>query len=104
MNVLIDPRSYKRSFSTKVKKKFEHVKKNFEQADGIVNTIQERVSMVLGSHSVFFPKLQFLNDKLLLQWNLDLRKPDLRKDLDLRKIVAKNDFLIHKLFELRTIF
>ena len=25
---------------------------------------------------------------LLVQWNLDLRKPDLRKNLDLRKIVG----------------
>ena len=42
--------------------------------------------------------------KGLLQWNLDLRKPDLRKNLDLRKIVATTDFLVHKLFDLRKIF
>ena len=40
----------------------------------------------------------------LLQWNLDLRKPDLRKNLDLRKIVGTTDFLVHKLFDLRKIF
>ena len=40
----------------------------------------------------------------LVQWNLDLRKPDLRKNLDLRKIVGTNDFLVHKLFDLRKIF
>ena len=40
----------------------------------------------------------------LLQWNLDLRKPDLRKNLDLRKIVGTTDFLVHKLFDLRNIF
>ena len=37
----------------------------------------------------------------LLQYTLDLRKPDLRKNLDLRKIVATADFLVHKLFDLR---
>jgi len=37
------------------------------------------------------------NDQL--QWN-----PDLRKNLDLRKIVATTDFLVHKLFDLRNIF
>ena len=40
----------------------------------------------------------------MIQWNLDLRKPDLRKNLDLRKIVATTDFLVHKLFDLRKIF
>ena len=42
--------------------------------------------------------------KYLIQWNLDLRKPDLRKNLDLRKIVLTTDFLVHKLFDLRKIF
>ena len=41
---------------------------------------------------------------LFVQWNLDLRKPDLRKNLDLRKIVGTTDFLVHKLFDLRKIF
>ena len=40
----------------------------------------------------------------VLQWNLELRKPDLRKNLDLRKIVATTDLLVHKLFDLRKIF
>ena len=39
-----------------------------------------------------------------VQWNLDLRKPDLRKNLDLRKIVATTNFLVHNLFDLRKIF
>ena len=39
-----------------------------------------------------------------VQWNLDLRKPNLRKDLDLRKIVSTTNFLVHKLFDLRKIF
>ena len=39
-----------------------------------------------------------------IQYALDLRKPDLRKNLDLRKIVATTDFLVHKLFDLRKIF
>jgi hypothetical protein len=33
------------------------------------------------------------------EWKLDLRK-----SLDLRKIVAVTDFLVHKLFDLRYIF
>ena len=40
----------------------------------------------------------------IVQWNLDLRKPDLRKNLDLRKIAGATDFLVHKLFDLRKIF
>ena len=40
----------------------------------------------------------------VIQYCLDLRKPDLRKNLDLRKIVATTDFLVHKLFDLRKIF
>ena len=39
-----------------------------------------------------------------IQYALDLRKPDLRKNLDLRKIVGTTDFLVHKLFDLRKIF
>ena len=39
-----------------------------------------------------------------IQYCIDLRKPDLRKNLNLRKIVAKTDFLVHKLFDLRKIF
>ena len=39
-----------------------------------------------------------------IQWNLDLRKPDLRKNLDLRNVVGTTDFLVHKLFDLRKIF
>ena len=36
---------------------------------------------------------------LVIQYCLDLRK-----NLDLRKIVATTDFLVHKLFDLRKIF
>ena len=42
--------------------------------------------------------------QVVIQGNLDLRKPDLRKNPDLRKIVATTDFLVHKLFDLRKIF
>ena len=52
------------------------------------------------STSLFQPKF-FLK---LIQYTLDLRKPDLRKNLDFRKIVATTDFLVHKLFDLRKIF
>ena len=41
---------------------------------------------------------------LLVQYCFDIRKPDLRKNLNLRKIVATTDFLVHKLFDLRKIF
>ena len=54
-----------------------------------------------------FPLFAFLqkNQKFLIaKWNPDLRKPDLRKNLDLRKIVGTTDFLVHKLFDLRKIF
>ena len=47
---------------------------------------------------------QIVKSKLLIQWNLDLKKPDLRKNLDLRKIVDTTDFLVQKLFDLRNIF
>ena len=40
----------------------------------------------------------------VVQWKLDLRKPNLRKNLDLRKIVGATNFLVHKLFDLRKIF
>ena len=40
----------------------------------------------------------------VVQYTLDLRKPDLRKNLDLRKIDGATDFLVHKLFDLRKIF
>jgi hypothetical protein len=49
-------------------------------------------------------KVKILGAVLELQCNLDLRKPDLRKNLDLRKIVATTNFLGHKLFDLRKIF
>ena len=39
-----------------------------------------------------------------VQWDLDLRKPGLRKNLDLRKIVATNNFFLQKLFDFRKIF
>ena len=52
---------------------------------------------------IFTFKVIFLCYKLV-QYTLDLRKPDLRKNLDLRKIVATTDFLVHKLFDLRKIF
>ena len=44
------------------------------------------------------------NKSWVIQYTLDLRKPDLRKNLDLRKIVGTTDFLVHKLFDLRKIF
>ena len=47
---------------------------------------------------------------MTIQYALDLRKPDLRKnldlrnDIDLRKTFATTDFLVHKLLDLRKIF
>ena len=43
-----------------------------------------------------FPEIP--KEKILLQWKLDLRK-----NLDLRKIVATTDFLVHKWFGLKKI-
>ena len=48
--------------------------------------------------------IESANLSYIIQWNLDLRKPDLRKNLDLRKIVGTTDFLVHKLSDLRKIF
>ena len=48
-----------------------------------------------------FPEIP--KEKILLQWKLDLRRPDLRKNLDLRKIVATTNFLVHKWFGLKKI-
>ena len=45
----------------------------------------------------------FIYKELLIQYTLDLRKPDLRKNLDLRKIVATTNFSVHKLCDLRKI-
>ena len=47
--------------------------------------------------------LALTENTYVVQWNLDLRMPDLRKNLDLRKIVATTYFLVHKLFDLRKI-
>ena len=33
---------------------------------------------------------------MYVQWNLDLRKRNLRKNLDLEKFVGTTDFLVHK--------
>ena len=49
-------------------------------------------------------QFRLVKKNLVIQWNLDLRKPDLRKNLDLRKIVGTTDFLVPKLFDLRKIF
>ena len=46
----------------------------------------------------------FKQPDISVQWNLNLRTPDLRKNLDLRNIVATTNFLVHKLFDLRKIF
>ena len=59
-----------------------------------VRTILLEISIDLGT----------LPAAYLLQWNLALRKPDLRKNLDLRKIVGTTDFWVHKLFDWRKIF
>ena len=59
-----------------------------------------KISLIKSSKYNFI----FLHAFYLIQWNLDLRKPDLRKNLDLRKIVGTTDFLVHKLFDLRKIF
>ena len=43
-----------------------------------------------------FQAAQLTHERFLtIQWNLDLRKPDLRKNLGLRKIVATTKILVH---------
>jgi hypothetical protein len=42
-----------------------------------------------------FRLVEFFRVYEYVQWNLDLRIPGLRKNLDLRKIVATTDFLVH---------
>ena len=54
------------------------------------------------TNRIFFKQLDRI--KIRIQWNLDLRKPDLRKNLDLRKIVGTTNFLVHNLFDLKKIF
>ena len=53
---------------------------------------------------IFRPPTTIFGPENVVQYALDLRKPDLRKNLDLRKIVATTDILVHKLFDLRKIF
>ena len=67
-----------------------------------VRTLSIKQEEVLSKQGITLRKNESLQNKL--QWNLDLRKPDLRKNLDLRKIVGGTDFLVHKLFDLRKIF
>ena len=55
---------------------------------------------VILAQSLYYSSVFLRN---LLQYALNLRKPDLRKNLDLRKIVVTTDFLVHKLFDLRKI-
>ena len=61
------------------------------------------VIQLYGTFSLFIPEVCKICTKVV-QYTLDLRKPDLRKNLDLRKIVATTDFLVHRLFDLRKIF
>jgi hypothetical protein len=56
-------------------------------------------------HKYYFVFENFINGTLETRFKkARFRKPDLRKNLDLRKIVATTDFLVHKLFDLRKIF
>ena len=60
--------------------------------------------MLYANHDFLREFIYFLMMLKVIQWNLDLRKPDLRKNLDLRKIVGTTDFSVHNLFDLRKIF
>ena len=60
--------------------------------------------MVLEGHLISCLAEMYCHTNIVVQWNLDLRKPDLRKNLDLRKILGTTDFLVHKLFDLGKIF
>ena len=50
----------------------------------------------------WFQFLKILN--VLLQMNIDLRNCNLRKNIDLRKIVPTTKILVYKWFDLRKIF
>ena len=78
-----------------IRKNISYLKKRKE----ILNIINSLVPKY--SQTILVPKKFF---GFQVQYCLDLRKPDLRKNLDLRKIVATTDFLVHKLFDLRKIF
>ena len=69
-------------------------------SDAYPNYIKSNVNSTLFSLRI----IHVSENTNYVQWNLDLRKPDLRKNLDLRKIVGTTDFLVHKLFDLRKIF
>ena len=72
---------------------------------GLIKEIGHRHRAALNDpfFNLFVSNLSKLLTKIV-QYTLDLRKPDLRKNLDLRKIVGATDFLVHKLFDLRKIF
>ena len=64
---------------------------------------KEKVLCIAVNHSIFLKMYHFVfhfmsslvtwDVVILVQWNLDLGKPDLRKNLDLRKIVGTTNFL-----------
>ena len=87
--------------------------KEFKKSSNFSTTTENVILKVYSS--CFFVKMSYesasvkprwctFSSNIMIQWNLDLRKPDLRKNLDLRKIVDTTDFLVHKLFDLRKIF
>ena len=55
-------------------------------------------------NNLILEKTKNIFGNTFIQYCLDLRKPDFKKNLDLRKIVATTDFLVHKLFDLGKIF
>ena len=69
-------------------------------SDGIAYLLKKGIAYPFFFSHIF----SILKYPIKVQWNLDLRKPDLRKNLDLRNIVGTTDFLVHKLFDLRKIF
>ena len=57
----------------------------------------------LGYNGMLLQKIMQSTHKLgtkfqIIQWDLDLRKPDLSKNLNLRKIVGITEILVNKLF------
>jgi hypothetical protein len=59
---------------------------------------------MMGESCVCFRVFGSFRPFFKIQYTLDLRKPDLRKNLDLRKIVGATEFLVNKMFDLRKIF
>ena len=77
--------------------KVQSIQRNFENYIPYAHHYKA-VSCTYILYSIF--SATYILQRLILQYALYLRKPDFRKNLDQRKIVATTNFLAHKLFDL----